>query len=303
MEGASKAEKFEDTIYCKPCFTKGGFAQKQKNVKWVKKDNTNTAYSTKFGGGGNPCTVCTKTVYPAETVSYEKEIYHSGCFSCMDCQKELKTSGAAKFENKLLCTKCFGEGGYRAKQAKITAPSGNTGNTAYSSKFGGGGNPCTVCTKTVYSAETVSFEKQVYHSGCFKCTDCEKQMNTSQAAKYDEKLLCTKCFGEGGYRAKQAKVKASTTGTSSAAANGRFAKFGGGGVKCVRCVKTVYPAEQLSYEKNVFHSGCFTCLNCSKIMSPSGAEGKKLPDGGVDVYCKKCWMDLGLNRAKLNPTE
>jgi len=298
MEGPSKAATYEDTLYCLNCFKKEGFSQKQKKVVWTKKEPAEGAGSmkSKFGGGGTPCEVCEKTVYPAETLKFEKKTYHQGCFNCTKCEKKGMTpSGAALFEGELMCTKCFTGGGYNRKQASSGAK-GGTGATAnpLASKFGGGGSKCTICDKTVYAAETLSFEKKPYHAECFKCSECDKKMTSSQGNQFEGKLLCTKCFGDGGYRQKQTKV---TGGTGGGTTSAKFSKFGGGGNKCVRCDKTVYPAETVSYEKNFFHSACFTCLNCSKQLSPSGSEGKKLPDGGVEVYCKKCWGELGLNRA------
>lgn len=297
MEGAAKAAQFEDVIYCHNCFAKGGFAQKQKNVKWTKSSSGSTG-SSKFGGGGNPCTVCSKTVYPAETVSFEKKVYHADCLACTDCSKKLKVSDCAQFDEKTYCLLCFERGGFRRKQAKWT-PKGTSGSNALASKFGGGGNPCTKCNKTVYPAEAVSYEKMVYHADCLTCSieSCGKKCTVSNCAQFEGKLFCTKCFDSEGYRHKQAAV---SKGTSSSTTNSRFAKFGGGGAKCVRCTKTVYPAETVSYEKNIFHGDCFACLHCSKKVTPSGAEGRKMPDGSVDVYCKKCWNEQGINRQQLS---
>jgi len=273
---------------------------------WTKKESsgTSSAVASKFGGGGNPCTVCAKTVYTAETVSFEKKIYHPDCFKCSACTKVLKAADAAQFveDDKIsvFCRKCFKEGGYSGKQAAQKGK-GTKATSAIASKFGGGGTPCAICTKSVYPAEALPFEKKIYHSECFKCSTCDKKMTSSQGNVFDEKLLCTKCFGDGGYRQKQTKTHVKKESGSSA--SGKFSKFGGGGTKCVRCVKTVYSAELVSFEKNAFHGECFTCLHCDKKMSPSGAEGKNKPDGTVDVYCKKCWGEQGMNRKQLVKAE
>lgn len=306
MEGAAKAKQFESKLYCEHCFQKGGFAQKQKKVVWTKKESTGSATSSKFGGGGNPCTVCAKTVYLAETLSFEKKIYHAGCFKCAECSKKMSASDAAAFEDNVYCKKCFTAGGYNRKQAATAKKSGGGGGSsnAMASKFGGGGVKCKICEKTVYSAEQVSYEKQAYHADCFKCSrevdgkPCGKKLTPSGAAQFDGKLFCIKCFGEGGYRQKQAATAKSGAGTGTS--NALASKFGGGGTKCSVCDKTVYSAELVSFEKSAFHADCFKCKNCSKKLSTASAEGKKLPDGGVDAYCKKCWGELGLNRATVN---
>lgn len=258
--------------------------------------------SGKWGGGGAKCTICDKTVYPAETIQYEKKPYHVDCFKCCECDKKMENSSKADlYEDKLYCKSCFQKGGFAQKQKNVqwTAKEGGEG-SAPASKFGGGGTGCKICTKTVYPAETVTFDKIAYHQDCFKCKLCDKKMTPSGAASFEDEVFCTKCFKDGGYHTKQAQT-ASKTGTG-ASANPLASKFGGGGNKCVRCEKTVYPAETVSYEKNFFHPACFSCLGCQKQVTPSGAEGKKNPDGTVDVYCKKCWGEKGLNRATINPT-
>jgi len=300
MEGAGKAAQFEDTLYCHLCFKKNGFAQKQKKVVWTKKESTGTesAGSSKFGGGGTSCTACGKTVYAAETLSFDKKPYHSECFKCSSCDKKMTPSGAASFEGQNFCTKCFKDGGYSNKQAK-TASGGSAATTnAMASKFGGGGTPCTACAKTVYAAETLSFDKKPYHSECFKCSTCGKKMTPSGAASFEGEIHCTKCFKAGGYTQKQAATARAHVAVTSTP-NAMASKFGGGGTKCTTCGKTVYAAETLSFEKQPYHSDCFKCTNCDKKMTPSGAEGKN-KDGFVTVYCKKCWGELGLNRATVS---
>jgi len=252
--------------------------------------------SGKFGGGGNNCVICEKISYPAETIQYEKKAYHIECFQCSECKKKMDgPAGAANYEGILFCKHCFQKGGYNQKQKNVVwTPTASAG-SAGPSKFGGGGQKCTVCDKTVYAAETVAYEKKPYHGECFKCSVCSKKMTPSGAALFEEKLFCTKCFEVGGYRTKQAATASRATGTGSSAAGP--SKFGGGGAKCYDCQKTVYAAEAISYEKKSFHSDCFKCKNCTKKLSPSGAEARHTGDE-IEVYCRKCWGELGLNRAK-----
>jgi len=253
---------------------------------------------SKFGGGGAKCTICDKTAYPAETIMFEKRPFHVDCFRCNTCNNKMEgPAKASQFDSKIYCKKCFASGGFAQKQRNVTWNKSEGGaSNAVASKFGGGGVKCTICEKTVYSAEQVSFEKKPYHAACFKCMKCDKKMAPSSAAAFEDEILCTKCFREGGYTAKQAK----TTGKSGGPSNALASKFGGGGTKCTICEKTVYPAETVSYEKQAYHAACFKCLNCAKLLSVSAAEGRKMENGSVEVYCKKCWGELGLNRAKVS---
>jgi len=303
---ASNAMGYADKLYCKQCFAAGGYAQKQRNVKWTPKTNsTSNSLASKFGGGGNPCVICSKTVYPAETVSYEKKVYHIECFKCTTCTKKITPSGAASYEDQLYCKKCFADGGFTQKQRNVKWVPKESSSSGVASKFGGGGTKCEICAKTVYPAEMVSYEKKAYHQECFKCNTCTKKMSPADASKFTddegkETIFCRKCFGEGGWNKKQAAVK--KTDAAPKTYDNRFAKFGGGGDKCVICAKTVYPAEKLSFEKNVFHIGCFKCSfeGCSKGGKPitvNDAQYQKHDDGTITVFCTKCFGEQGLNRA------
>jgi cysteine/glycine-rich protein len=296
MDGPAGAANYEGLLFCKHCFQKGGYSQKQKNIVWTPPADAGSAAPSKFGGGGLKCTVCDKTVYAAETVSYEKKPYHAECFKCSNCVKKISPSGAAMFEEKLFCSKCFADGGYRQKQVATASKTPAQPGSSAPSKFGGGGNKCVKCDKTVYAAETVSFEKLAYHAECFKCDSCTKLIQSaSGAAVFESLLLCVKCFKDGGYKQKQTNtVKEYKPSTTNAAPS----KFGGGGQKCYECNTTVYAAEAISYEKKLFHGDCLKCKNCAKKVSASGAEAKRTGDE-IEVYCKKCWGELGLNRASV----
>jgi len=292
----SHAAQFEDKIYCKQCFSTQGYAQKQSQVKWTAKEGGGEGSGKGFGGGGTACKVCEKTVYPAETVLFEKTPYHADCFKCTSCEAVCKTSAAGLYEEKVYCKKCFEREGFAQKQRQVNWVKKEGGDSAAPSKFGGGGNPCTACGKTVYPAETVSYDKKLFHADCLCCSECTKKCNPSNCAMFEEKVYCTLCFERGGYREKQ--LKAGVVKKEGGAADPRFAKFGGGGNKCRTCGETVYPAETIAFEGGMYHQKCFVCLNCKKEVDASAAEH----DGPV-VYCKRCFHELGLNRARLNKSD
>ena len=50
--------------------------------------------------------------------------------------------------------------------------------------FGGGGEPCTLCKKRVYSAERVRTNAgNVYHKDCLRCTKCNKLLSPSNCCE------------------------------------------------------------------------------------------------------------------------
>ena len=61
-----------------------------------------------YGGGGNNCAVCQKTVYYAEQKKALGNVYHKQCFKCSDCGKTLATVGdASDKEGELYCGNCY----------------------------------------------------------------------------------------------------------------------------------------------------------------------------------------------------
>jgi len=114
-------------------FEKNGLHLKQAQVKFQPKTTSSTARFTGLGGGGTKCCVCSKTVYPAETVQYEGKPYHSKCFACTRCNKELTPSGAEHNEGLVYCKKCFMEQGLHMARLTPTKTGGAAETTATTS--------------------------------------------------------------------------------------------------------------------------------------------------------------------------
>jgi hypothetical protein len=210
----------------------------------------------------------------------------------------MEASNCCIYEGKLYCKMDFERDGLVAKQRQVKwTPKATTGDGRPSvSKFGGGGTPCTSCAKTVYNGEAVSYEQKIYHPKCLKCSDCTKECTVNDVAAFEEKLYCRQCFAKGGFARKQLMTTKNAGDKKAASSNPRFANLGGGGNKCFTCQKTVYPAETLLFETRPYHIKCFKCLHCSKEINVNNAEGK-----ADKVYCTKCFQELGLHRATLNP--
>lgn len=63
-------------------------------------------------GGGNKCSICTKTVYKMEEIIALGRIFHDKCFTCGGvhqdgCGKVLKRDGYVDHENEPYCTPCY----------------------------------------------------------------------------------------------------------------------------------------------------------------------------------------------------
>jgi hypothetical protein len=230
-------------------------------------------------------------VYPAEAIQFDQKQYHGNCFCCSKCNKNnLAPSDAAQFDGKVYCKQCFGREGFAQKQASVKWESKASGSSSGTARFGGGGTPCNVCTKTVYPAETLQFEQKAYHADCFACNKCQKKCTVQNAESFEGTVYCRMCFERDGLARKQTQTTKKATG--SGAYNPRFANFGGGANKCKTCQQPVYPAETLQFEGQPYHQKCFKCAHCSVEMEATGAEWS----GDLKkAFCKKCFMTLRLH--------
>ena len=53
---------------------------------------------------------------------------------------------------------------------------------AMAARFGGGGEKCTRCGKTVYAAERATAQGKVYHADCMRCVTCSVKLGGSYCA-------------------------------------------------------------------------------------------------------------------------
>ena len=62
--------------------------------------------------------------------------------------------------------------------------------------FGGGGEKCSRCAKTVYAAEKIKAVSQDWHKGCFKCKTCNTQLTLNNYKDHEKEIFCKGCFGD-----------------------------------------------------------------------------------------------------------
>jgi hypothetical protein len=95
--------------------------------------------------------------------------------------------------------------------------------------FGGGGEKCHKCAKTVYAAERIATHGKAWHSACFRCMVCEQKLAMhSVELDGEHNLYCKVHFhqawkqrGEGGARHQgeyRGRTEASSASSSSSAA-------------------------------------------------------------------------------------
>ncbi|CAF0919706.1 unnamed protein product [Didymodactylos carnosus] len=60
-----------------------------------------------WGGGGDKCQRCEKTVYANEAVSACSAKWHKGCFKCKTCNGLLTLVSYKDFQNDIYCKSCY----------------------------------------------------------------------------------------------------------------------------------------------------------------------------------------------------
>jgi len=166
-----------------------------------------------------------------------------------------------------------------------------------SGKYGGSTLKCALCPKSLYLAEAVLFEKTYYHRDCFRCVNCGDKTSPNKCKlkalkdakdEHDKKIVCNKCIQRLGLTGPAKVVWKPPAEKSGSAPSSGSSKFGGGGTKCHVCGKTAFSAEQLSYEKKIYHVNCFRCAEtgCTKKFEKTDDCAGIFKD---KLYCKKCW--------------
>jgi len=267
------------------------------------------------GGGGEKCRKCSKTVYVAEKLSMQGQIWHIECLRCVECNKKLSGANWGGFvdpdgENKAYCSIHFNRlaltGGLPQEKSKWeqkqeagggSSSEGSSSTTSSSApRFGGGAqDKCTGCNKTVYVAEKLMMQGQVWHIDCLKCVDCNRKLSGANWGGFvppDNKPYCNNHYNklvarEGGATAFSGSTgtwtpKTTTTPSTTTTTPGRYG--GGGEDKCTGCGKRCYQAEKMKMEGQVWHPTCLRCIECTKMLSGANWGGFVPPDS--KPYCK-----------------
>ncbi|KAJ7588073.1 hypothetical protein C8J56DRAFT_940840 [Mycena floridula] len=163
------------------------------------------------------------------------------------------------------------------------------------SRFGGSSLKCPKCDSAIYAVEQVIGPgNKYYHKNCLCCVTCNKRVETFSLLEHDEQPYCKTCHSKQfGSRITTPRSSLGGTGSSQSSSPSRW---GGGGVKCAKCEKTVYAAEQLNALSKTWHKGCLRCSECDVGVDPG-----RLNEHDGAPLCGKCYNKLygtgGLARA------
>ncbi|XP_065667450.1 testin isoform X2 [Hydra vulgaris] len=134
--------------------------------KFIRKADGRRLCNDCFETTAKPCFKC-KELIRGSSIKFEENMYHTKCFFCENCKKELGGAQFYKYETNPYCDDCFLVN-YAKRCASCFGPiEGNT-------KF-------------------IDYESKYWHSKCFICRSCDKQLAGAKFIMRDGNRYCLEC--------------------------------------------------------------------------------------------------------------
>jgi len=226
-----------------------------------------------LGKGAPRCPRCNDNVYPAESVEAAGRSWHSSCYTCKSCKKQLGHTTQAEKDGELYCQNCyarnFGPKGYGiGGSTTVTGVSVSDSSSTCSSCGAGSqsGKFCSSCGATRGSSNNSNNNNSSNSNNSNSISNSSniKPVSSSNVSYSSNIKPVTKStFGSGG----TTKILGSS-----------------GSDKCPRCGETAFFAESVTGAGRKWHQSCFTCESCSK-----GLDSTTLADKDGRLFCKACY--------------
>ncbi|XP_049840750.1 uncharacterized protein LOC126285424 isoform X2 [Schistocerca gregaria] len=234
-------------------------------------------------------------IFSGEYTKAMSKDWHSGHFSCWQCDESLTGQRYVLRDDHPYCIKC------------------------YESVFA---NVCEECNKIIgIDSKDLSYKEKHWHEACFLCNKCRVSLVDKQFGSKGEKIYCGNCYdsqfasrcdgcGEI-FRAGTKKMEYKTRqwhekcfcccvcktpiGTKSFipreqeiyCATCYEEKFA---TRCVKCNKII-TSGGVTYKNEPWHRECFTCTNCNTSLA-----GQRFTSRDEKPYCADCYGELFAKR-------
>ncbi|KAK9968313.1 hypothetical protein ABG768_002644 [Culter alburnus] len=263
--------------------------------KFVRKDEKQVCVRCFDKFCANTCTECRRPISTESKELHHKGRYwHSDCFRCAKCYKNLAKESFTSKDDKILCGTCSSRvdaprchGCYKPILAgtenveykgnswhdecficyQCQKPIGSKSfitknNNIYCSpchekKFA---KQCACCKKPITTGG-VNYQDQPWHSECFVCSSCRKPLAGTSFTSHEEKVYCVDCYK-------------STVAKKCSGCQNPITGFG----KATNVV---------NYEGGSWHDYCFNCKKCSLNLAD-----KRFVARNGDIYCSDCSKKL-----------
>nr|AFD29616.1 FHL-1 [Schmidtea mediterranea] len=238
----------------------------------------------------NKCVKCSKQIScDSKDLSYNNNHWHSDCFMCSICNKNLEGNQFLYLNELLYCVNCH--------QDKILPK-------------------CISCDRPIENgAKMICFDEKNWHFNCFNCKDCKRPIGNDSFVQQDKRSICSKCFDakyakrcakceklvkEGGISYKNqsyhydcfncANCKCRIADTKFLVKNNEnYCKVCCDRLFSTRCKKCTKPitgdaiCKYISFEDKNWHVGCFNCDKCHVSLVDKGFFNKD-----NDTLCPNC---------------
>ncbi|XP_050394162.1 prickle planar cell polarity protein 3-B isoform X3 [Patella vulgata] len=241
------------------------------------------------------CPGCDELIFSGEYTTAMDQNYHKDHLACHNCEKKLIACRYILKDDHPHCIPCYQQ--------------------LFASN-------CEECTKPIGpDFKDLSYKERHWHEFCFKCSECQKSLVDQPFAPKNEKIYCSDCHDNifaarcdgcndpfrGGmkkfeYKGKQWHEQCFTCTVCNQAISNKSFIPRDEKVICVpcyeenfaqRCTKcsSVINKGGVTYKNTPFHKDCFTCTNCSKLLS-----GEKFTSKEEKPYCADCYGELFAKR-------
>uniref|UniRef100_A0A672QHE1 Four and a half LIM domains 1b n=1 Tax=Sinocyclocheilus grahami TaxID=75366 RepID=A0A672QHE1_SINGR len=238
--------------------------------KFVRKDEKQVCVRCFDKFCTNTCTECRRPISTdSKELNHKGRYWHSDCFQCAKCYKNLAKESFTSKDDRILCGTC---------SSREDAPRCHG---CYKPILAGRGQivstPCAVYTIThcfsllfphvlalflqPITTGGVNYQDQPWHSECFVCSSCRKPLAGTHFTSHEEKVYCVDCYK-------------STVAKKCSGCQNPITGFG----KATNVV---------NYEGGSWHDYCFNCKKCSLNL----AEKRFVAHNG-DIYCSDCSKKL-----------
>ncbi|XP_043215188.1 prickle planar cell polarity protein 3-like isoform X2 [Amphibalanus amphitrite] len=241
------------------------------------------------------CAACDELIFSGEYTKAMNKDWHSGHFSCWQCDESLTGQRYVLRDDHPYCIKC------------------------YENVFA---NTCDECNRLIgIDSKDLSYKDKHWHEACFLCNKCRMSLVDKQFGSKADNIYCgpcydaqfaTRCDGCGEiFRAGTKKMEYKTRqwhekcfaccvcqtpiGTKSFIpreqeiyCTGCYEeKFA---TRCIKCDKIITTGG-VTYKQQPWHRECFTCTNCNTSLA-----GQRFTSRDEKPYCADCFGELFAKR-------
>ncbi|XP_030823314.1 four and a half LIM domains protein 1 isoform X1 [Camarhynchus parvulus] len=162
--------EYKKMVWHKDCFTCSQCKQVIGSGSFFPKGDDFYCVSCHEHKFAKTCAKC-KNPITSGGLTYQEQPWHSECFICSNCKKQLGGKRFTAVEDQFYCVECYKE--------------------CVAKKCAGCKNPITAGFGR--GTSVVNYEDESWHDYCFKCTKCARGLANKRFVCHNGKIYCAEC--------------------------------------------------------------------------------------------------------------